>query len=576
MAKTETTYSETGMQVKSLFGNQILYSLTTDDNGKETEKVFSNTFVYSYNSDYNQVTGKTVDSKTMEHSGIIEDETGTAAVDLTVDTSVTYDWFGRTESRNISVDTFVTRGEETSESLVVAEYSYYYADDDTTASTKITSHSSSFETNGTVTASQTDNYEYDAAGNITGIFRLIDGIKTYFCNYEYDEASQLVREDLREDEKTIVYCYDTGGNIVSKTIYEYTQGEIPAEAVPVATYTYEYNDSIWKDKLTAVTYNETDSNSEDFSTQIAYDNSGNITSYKGYTYTWNGRQLESSLAPNGEMTVYRYNANGLLSNFETFELNEETGEYESSQGLFSYIWDGDRLAARIIHHKELDAYYTSRILYDTSGEAIGIELSTNANEKLSGAVFLYQKNLQGDVIGIIESDGDLALRYTYDAYGNLDIHLTNELEATLSDAVKALMMFLFIPQFYRGYTFAMVSDQICYYLGSRYYLPELGRFLNADIHADTGTGINATNMFAYCNNNPVMMVDPTGEYTEVAQEQPLGIIEWLIAIAAALISYVQFAEHTKNKRPSTYDKHTKPRPGRQTEKKKQKPNWKPR
>ena len=38
-----------------------------------------------------------------------------------------------------------------------------------------------------------------------------------------------------------------------------------------------------------------------------------------------------------------------------------------------------------------------------------------------------------------------------------------------------------------------------------------GRFLNADKHTDTGTGVNGTNMFAYCNNNPVMFIDPTGE-----------------------------------------------------------------
>ena len=52
---------------------------------------------------------------------------------------------------------------------------------------------------------------------------------------------------------------------------------------------------------------------------------------------------------------------------------------------------------------------------------------------------------------------------------------------------------------------------MCYYLGSRFYSPKLGRFLNADIHADTGTGVVGTNMFAYCNNNPVMFVDPSGE-----------------------------------------------------------------
>ena len=50
-----------------------------------------------------------------------------------------------------------------------------------------------------------------------------------------------------------------------------------------------------------------------------------------------------------------------------------------------------------------------------------------------------------------------------------------------------------------------------YYLQSRYYDPEVGRFLNADAYTSTGQGILSCNMFAYCANNPVNAVDPTGE-----------------------------------------------------------------
>ena len=73
------------------------------------------------------------------------------------------------------------------------------------------------------------------------------------------------------------------------------------------------------------------------------------------------------------------------------------------------------------------------------------------------------------------------------------------------------MVLALLPQAYRGYVFSFVGDELCYYLGSRFYSPRLGRFLNADKHFDTGTGVIGTNMFAYCNNNPVMFVDPTGE-----------------------------------------------------------------
>ena len=51
-----------------------------------------------------------------------------------------------------------------------------------------------------------------------------------------------------------------------------------------------------------------------------------------------------------------------------------------------------------------------------------------------------------------------------------------------------------------------------YYLQSRYYNPEWGRFLNADTFVSTGQGILGNNMFAYCRNNPVKRIDVSGWY----------------------------------------------------------------
>ena len=48
---------------------------------------------------------------------------------------------------------------------------------------------------------------------------------------------------------------------------------------------------------------------------------------------------------------------------------------------------------------------------------------------------------------------------------------------------------------------------------SRYYDPNVGRFINADGYISTGQGLIGYNMYAYCNNNPIMYVDPNGEKT---------------------------------------------------------------
>ena len=67
---------------------------------------------------------------------------------------------------------------------------------------------------------------------------------------------------------------------------------------------------------------------------------------------------------------------------------------------------------------------------------------------------------------------------------------------------------MFNPFRYRGYYYD--TDTGLYYLQSRYYNPQWGRFLNADGYVSTGTGMIGFNMYAYCNNNPVMGYDPNG------------------------------------------------------------------
>ena len=52
-------------------------------------------------------------------------------------------------------------------------------------------------------------------------------------------------------------------------------------------------------------------------------------------------------------------------------------------------------------------------------------------------------------------------------------------------------------------------------MSTRYYNPEVGRFLNADALASTGQGILGNNMLAYCQNNPVVCIDPDGLCREV-------------------------------------------------------------
>ena len=98
----------------------------------------------------------------------------------------------------------------------------------------------------------------------------------------------------------------------------------------------------------------------------------------------------------------------------------------------------------------------------------------------------------------VDGQGAVVASYNYDPYGNL-----------ISDEPAENAVGHLNPLRYREYYYD--SESGFYYLQSRYYDPELGRFINADSYASTGQGILSNNMFAYCGNCPVVYTDPSGE-----------------------------------------------------------------
>lgn len=113
-------------------------------------------------------------------------------------------------------------------------------------------------------------------------------------------------------------------------------------------------------------------------------------------------------------------------------------------------------------------------------------------------------NSRGDVEYLYRGNGTVKAHYTYDTWGNV-LSVTDENGIEITDANN---IGLLNPIRYRGYYYDAETGY--YYLQSRYYNPEMGRFLNVDNQlniADMGTG---TNLFAYCGNDPVNRVDPTG------------------------------------------------------------------
>ena len=141
--------------------------------------------------------------------------------------------------------------------------------------------------------------------------------------------------------------------------------------------------------------------------------------------------------------------------------------------------------------------------------------------KYNNTLYYYVLNAQGDVIALADQNGNLIAKYSYDPWGKLLSVTPNgwldEQNAYYLEVAEAN------PLRYRGYYYD--SETGFYYLQSRYYDPEIGRFINADSYASTdATGLLSTNMFAYCENDPVNKSDPDGEVAHLAIGAVVGAI----------------------------------------------------
>ena len=191
-------------------------------------------------------------------------------------------------------------------------------------------------------------------------------------------------------------------------------------------------------------------------------------------YTWrNGREL-ASMTDGATTWSYTYDANGMRT------------RRSGNNTLYEYVYNGGSLSQVII-----DMWQILKFTYDANGIPMMVNYE---NED-----YYYITNLQGDVVGIADSTGTVVVSYTYEAWGK-PLSITGSMADTLG--VRN-------PLRYRGYVYDQETG--LYYLQSRYYDPEIGRFINADTLVSTGQGLLGNNMFAYCLNNPVNLKDPTGE-----------------------------------------------------------------
>ncbi len=243
--------------------------------------------------------------------------------------------------------------------------------------------------------------------------------------------------------------------------------------------TFNYSYDLSTDRL--LTYN---------GKTCSYDSNGNPTNYLGNTTTFNKENKLASFKKQGEAnaTTFTYDAEGLRKTKTT--ASGVTKQYNYFNGTLyreQYVQNG---VSRDL-----------RFIYTVSG-ITGFILN---EEK-----FIYLKNTLGDIVGIFNASGNLLCRYVYDAWGNHKVLNASGVENTSATFIGNIN-----PIRYRGYYYD--ADLGLYYLKSRYYDSEVGRFISIDkLDYLAPETINGLNLYAYCLNNPILFFDPFGKEAEIS------------------------------------------------------------
>ena len=338
-------------------------------------------------------------------------------------------------------------------------------------------------------------YEYNNMNNITNITDTFSGNNT---SYEYDLFGRLTRENNQKLGKSVKYTYDDKGNITKIEEGNYTLGDITIYRTTNYSYSSTHPDRV-------VSYG---------GQGITYDLNGNITNLGVKALTWTKNKQLSQVQRNDVNTLtyaYTYDADGR-------RLTKTGPQQESHQ----YVYNGNKLVGELAYSTSTG---TNNLVYIYSGNEI-IGLRCNEDN------YLFIKNNQHDIIGIVNSSGNIVAKYVYDAWGNHFVCNSNGTTNTNASFIGNINPFR-----YRGYYYDVETG--FYWVSSRYYSPEICRWLSPDSIEYLNPGsIDGLNLYAYCNNNPVNMYDPTGHVAVSTLLIISAIITGVCVVGGAVIGGV--------------------------------------
>ena len=317
--------------------------------------------------------------------------------------------------------------------------------------------------------------------------------------YEYDEYQRLKRIKTEKGILVNEFTYDENDQVLSTKT-----------GTSETSFSYDYYGRLISDSLKDESY--------------SYDNFGNIlTKRRGdkfYQYLYEDNLLKE-IRNNKESIKIEYGTSLYPkkiirtkdNNEENIELNYigrrlEKVEVGGKEYKYTYDDQGQRIKKEGNGKEEYYFYEEGRIkevitkeyrlIYRYVGEEVKGVTYKNENKEIS---YFYEKNILGEIIGIVDEEGKRVVEYRSSSYGEVEnIHDNSKIEISAKDHLR-----------YKGYIYD--EETRLYYLKTRYYDPEIGRFISPDsIDYQSPESINGLNLYAYCGNDPINMVDPTGHF----------------------------------------------------------------
>ena len=321
-------------------------------------------------------------------------------------------------------------------------------------------------------------YSYDKNSNITK--------KTQVNNYPKEDADKV--------NETKSYTYDTLGRL-TKTV---TTDHNKDDKTKTVTYTYDNVGNRLKEDdgttTTSYTYNGLDQ------LQTATKEKGTaVDEVRQYSYDANGNQTDVKNTKTGQTESYTYDAENRLSKVSVTDKDGKTAVIQQNR----YNGDGQRIQ-KVEGSKTTNYYYQDGVVsYTTDGDnsqtsqnLIGTDGNILATQRYGSDhtdYLLYNKDIQGSSTSLVKEDGSADATYRYTDFGETKINGDNKVENEVC------------------YTGGIYDQRTgLYYLNARYYNPEDGRFVTEDTYRGETNEPDTQNLYAYCADNPVNYVDPSG------------------------------------------------------------------